>query len=176
MFIVDGRFKFGDTIPWERNGWKLYRDRNYPRTEPQEPYQFLLGIFADFYLNQKHLHPLLRVCPTCGRFWIGDTKRRRPQRFCKPICEKLFHQANQQTKAESERRNRPLRKRGSSKRRGPEKLEIAVEHYSQRRDSGEGAFHQTEAEKWAQIDVDEALKKGWTLKWLQKEYRRREGE
>ena len=59
----------------------------------------------DFWDDQRTLHPRLRQCPCCGRFWIAKEEmgRGKPQKYCHEECENEFNQASRGKNSEASR-------------------------------------------------------------------------
>jgi hypothetical protein len=78
------------------------------RPASNNSYQAVLAYFANFYLNQEELHPLLRLCPACGRFFI---KYKKNQIFCIPSCEDFYNQLSKERKNEIKQTSRDRKRK-----------------------------------------------------------------
>lgn len=79
-------------------------------SEPGDIYQTIVACFANFYLNQKKVHQSLRLCPACGKFWIGGKKRGRQKVFCHSMCRVRFNKLSKKDQAERIRKYRAIQK------------------------------------------------------------------
>ncbi len=77
--------------------------------------QALYAIILDFANHFKVLHEYLRQCPYCGRFWIPEKKRGRPDVFCDEICNMAFHkqsrEKNKKTVATTREHQKPKKQK-----------------------------------------------------------------
>ncbi|MDO9566727.1 MAG: hypothetical protein Q7J15_08310 [Candidatus Desulfaltia sp.] len=90
---------------------------------PQISTAYLLG----FIVNQKELHPLLKICAGCGRFWIAEKKRGRPRIFCTPECKKAFDQLPKKIRAERMKEYRKGQKKSKQRKEFKELIEMLKE-------------------------------------------------
>ncbi len=90
--------------------------------------QALYAIILDFANHFEELHQYLRQCPYCGKFWLLEKKRGRPDVFCDEICNMAFHKQSRRKNKKAVETTRKYQK----KERQREDCRTLVEYLKQK--------------------------------------------
>lgn len=75
------------------------------------------------WFNDKELHPFLKQCQCCGKFWIKEKSRKgRERKFCSDECDKGFHKWSRQEQANYTKSKRSQNKKDQQKKDYPEMI------------------------------------------------------
>ncbi len=75
----------------------------------------LHACILDFGINHKELHQYLRQCSYCGRFWILEKKRGRPEKFCSDVCRERHDDQTREANKKSSKTSKKHKKRNDPK-------------------------------------------------------------
>jgi hypothetical protein len=87
--------------------------------------QAIIAYFLDFYVNQKELHPYLRRCLTCGRFFILQGRERK---HCSKKCRITF---NERSRSEDAKMKKGRSAEKSKEKKGELEKRLRADGYSE---------------------------------------------
>ena len=103
-------YPFYPIILWGLEKSQFIHDNSFP--------QQMISSLLDFYINQKELHPYLRRCHTCARFFILQGKE---CKYCTPQCRVAFNERSRLEDAKK-KENSDAEKRKKKKKELEERL------------------------------------------------------